>query len=250
MISIVHWPDNPSPAAVFNIDYDPANYRIGTYDAVKNRYIEFGDGLKMEPGRSYWILAREGLIVNLNGVPVSTDTEVYVALDYNTNTSNGWNMIAPPNDADYFWANVQVVEDVGGVLTPRGTVQALGDPNPYIDARLWRWVNGDYTSDTPDMDSLLEMTAYAGYWVRAKQPNVYLMFEQTARASLGLPDTMVARAWHKTKAWLANLNIFSQEAVAVDDDTPPMPMGGLDSNDVEPVFGGCYIEIARDFDPF
>ncbi|MBW2177944.1 MAG: hypothetical protein JRH03_13530, partial [Deltaproteobacteria bacterium] len=71
MISIVHWPDNPAPQAVFSIDYNPANYRIGTWDPEQGRYIEFGDGLEMEPGTAYWILAREGLVVNFNGIPVS-----------------------------------------------------------------------------------------------------------------------------------------------------------------------------------
>ena len=67
-------------------------------------------------------------------------------------------------------------------------------------------------------------------------------------SSLGMPETLVAKAWHKTKIWLSNLNIFSQEAVAVDNDTPPMPMGVLDSNDVEPVFQGCFIETVNNFD--
>jgi List-Bact-rpt repeat protein/parallel beta helix pectate lyase-like protein/thrombospondin type 3 repeat protein len=242
MISIVHWPDNPSPTAVFNIDYDPANYRIGTYDAMTGSYIEFGEGLEMEPGRCYWILAREGLTVNFNGIPVSLTADVYVALDYNTNTNNGWNMVAPPNDADYYWRNVQVVQDVAGTLTPRGTLESLADDNPYIDRRLWRWENGDYVSDTPDTDFNAEMTAYAGYWVEAKQANVFLMFEPAARVtSLGMPQTMLAQAWHKTKTWLSNLELFDREAIA-DNDRPPMPPAGLDENSVDPVIEGCYIE--------
>jgi len=36
----------------------------------------------------------------------------------------------------------------------------------------------------------------------------------------------------------------------VDDDTPPMPMGVLDSNDVDPVFQGCFVEIASDLNQF
>ena len=46
MISIVHWPDKPSPDKVFNIKYDPKIYKIGTYDPVYGRYIEFGPDLK------------------------------------------------------------------------------------------------------------------------------------------------------------------------------------------------------------
>jgi len=28
----------------------------------------------------------------------------------------------------------------------------------------------------------------------------------------------------------------------VDNDTPPMPMGVLDNNNVDPVFQGCFVE--------
>jgi hypothetical protein len=241
MISVVHWPDDPSPEKVFNIDYDPRNYRIGTYDAGNNRYIEADDDLEMEPGRSYWILAREGLTINFRGVPVSMTDSVYVALDYNRNTGNGWNMVAPPNNADYLWGNVWVVEEVGGVLVDIDTVQSLGASNPYIDWQLWRWESGAYKSDTPDNPNLA-MEAYAGYWVKARQANVFLRFDPGARvASLGRPEILMAGVWKKTKTWLSNLNIFSNEAVAEGDDTPPMPMGMLDDHTVDPVFQGCFI---------
>ena len=247
MISIVHWPDKPSPKAVFGIDYDPRNYRIGTYDALNSRYIEFGNNLEMEPGRSYWILAREGLTINFSGIPVSQAFEVYVALDYNSNTSNGWNMVAPPNGT-YYWGDVRVVEAIDGTLVDRGAVQGLADDNLYIDRRLWRWENGHYHSNTPDTDPLQVMAVYAGYWVKARQANVFLRFDPGAQiSSLGLPEILMAGIWKKTQTWFSNLNIFSNEAVAEDDDTPPMPMGGLDDNSVDPVFQGCFIEITSDF---
>lgn len=247
MISIVHWPENMSPEAVFNIEYDRRNYLIGTYDAVNNRYIEFDNGLEMEPGRSYWILAREGLTIDFSGIPVILADDVYVALNYNASTGNGWNMVAPPNDAEYYWANVKVVEEIDGVLIDRETVQNLADDNLYIDRQLWRWENGHYHSDTPDTDPNLAMEAYAGYWVKARQANVFLRFEPGARvASLGKPEILMAGIWKKTKTWLSNLNIFSKEAVAGDDNTPPMPMGTLDDNTADPVFQGCFIEITND----
>ena len=250
MISIVHWPNDPSPTAVFNIDYDPSNYRIGTYDALSGSYIEFGEGLEMEPGRCYWILAREGLTVNFDGIPVSLTIEVYVALDYNTNTANGWNMVAPPNNADYYWGDIQVVEDVAGTLTPRGTVQSLSDDNPYIDRRLWRWESGAYVSDTPETDPPPVMAAYEGYWVKAKQANIYLRFDPgTQIAALVQSDNLLARTWHKAATLLSVLNVFSQEAVA-DNDSPPMPMGGFDDNTVDPVFQGCFIETVNSFNAF
>ena len=69
MISVVHWPDNPDPQTVFNINYDPNNYRIGAWDPEQNKYIEFGKGLEIEPGRAYWVLTRDPLVVNFSGVP-------------------------------------------------------------------------------------------------------------------------------------------------------------------------------------
>ena len=160
-------------------------------------------------------------------------------------------MVAPPNDVTYSWGDVQVVEATDGVLIDRGTIQSLGEGNPYIDWRLWRWENGEYVSDTPESDPFQVMETYKGYWVNVKQSGVLLQFDPLLLPSfIGEPETLVAKAWHKTRTWLADLNIFSKEAVAVDNDTPPMPMGGLDSNDVEPVFQGCFIEITGDFDRF
>jgi Bacterial Ig-like domain/FG-GAP-like repeat/Right handed beta helix region len=255
MVSFVQWPDDPRAEVVFGdemaSDYD-GNYRIGTYNADRGAYDEYGTGrLMVVPGRGYWFLAREGLDTIVDGVPVSLSAQVYIALDYNSVTLDGWNMVGPPNGADYLWGDVEVVEDVAGTLTPRGTVQSLLEDNPYIDRRLWRWEGGAYASDTPDTDPTLVMTAYEGYWVKAKQANVYLRFDPGVQqtAALDQSDTLLARTWHKASTLLSVLNFFSQEAVA-DNDTPPMPMGGLDDNTVDPVFQGCFIEIVDDFDRF
>jgi Right handed beta helix region len=255
MVSFVQWPDDPRAEVVFGdemaSDYD-GNYRIGTYNADRGAYDEYGTGrLMVVPGRGYWFLAREGLDTIVDGVPVSLSAQVYIALDYNSVTLDGWNMVGPPNGADYLWGDVEVVEDVAGTLTPRGTVQSLLEDNPYIDRRLWRWEGGAYASDTPDTDPTLVMTAYEGYWVKAKQANVYLRFDPGVQqtAALDQSDTLLARTWHKASTLLSVLNFFSQEAVA-DNDTPPMPMGGLDDNTVDPVFQGCFIEIVDDFNSF
>ena len=246
MVSFVQWPDDPRAEAVFGddlgTDYD-GNYRIGTYNANRGVYDEYGTGrLMVVPGRGYWFLARSGLDTVVDGVPVSLSTDVYTALDYNTDTQDGWNMVGPPNGADYLWGNVQVVVDDGQSLTVVGSVQSLADDNPYIDRRLWRWESGTYASDTPETDPSFVMAAYAGYWVKAKQAGVLLRFDPGVQiASLNASENLLARIWHKSSTWLSNLSIFSQEAIA-DSDTPPMPMGGLDSNTVDPVFQGCFVE--------
>lgn len=113
--------------------------------------------------------------------------------------------------------------------------------------QLWRWENGRYNSDTPDTDPNLTLDAYSGYWVKARQANVFLRFDHGARiASLGESEILAAGLWKKTKAWFSNLNVFSNEAVAEGDETPPMPMGRLDDNTVDPVFQGCFIGAISD----
>jgi hypothetical protein len=92
------------------------------------------------------------------------------------------------------------------------------------------------------------MAFYKGYWVKARQANVFLRFEPGARiASQGRSEILMAVIWKKTTTWLQNLKLFSGEAVAEDDATPPMPMGGVDDDSVDAVFQGCFIEIASDY---
>jgi len=35
------------------------------------------------------------------------------------------------------------------------------------------------------------------------------------------------------------------QTARADNDSPPMPMEGLDSNTVDPVFQGCFIDISE-----
>jgi len=252
MISIVHWPNDPSPTAVFNIDYDPNNYRIGTYNALTGSYIEFGDGLEMEPGKSYWILAREGLVVNFNGIPVSLIHDIEVSLHVKEAAGNGWNMIAPPNDVNYLWGDVQVGRFVEG--SPSLTVApiSLSDADPtvdtLIDRRIWQWEEGAYVSYLPADN--LEMQSYSGYWVNAKLDGVYLVFAVSAQvAGLSTPGNTMLAVKGKVMQWLKSWMPETRTAIA-DNDSPPMPMGGLDDNTVDSVFQGCFIEITGDFDSF
>ncbi len=247
MVSFVQYPDDPRAEAVFGDDLTgdySGNYRIGTYNAAQSSYDEYGNGtLTVEPGRAYWFMARDGLDTVVEGVPVSLDTEIYVALYYNPNTQDGWNMVGPPNQSNYLWGDVQVVVDDGQALTPVGSIAGLADDNPYIDRHLWRWEDGIYNADTPDTDPSQTMAAYSGYWVRAKRTNVLLRFDpsvqQASQSSIHVP---MARLWNKLSTRLAHIDIFIGEAVAVDNDSPPQPMGGLeDENEVDPVIEGCFI---------
>ncbi|HID30500.1 MAG TPA: LamG domain-containing protein, partial [Desulfobacterales bacterium] len=71
MISFLHWPYDPVATSVFDVDYGTNDFRIGTYDAASGDYAEYDGNLKVKPGRAYWVLARVGLDVMLEGIPVS-----------------------------------------------------------------------------------------------------------------------------------------------------------------------------------
>jgi hypothetical protein len=236
MISIVHWPDDPSPEAVFNIHYDPRYYRIGTYDPELGAYLEIDDGLEIEPGRSYWMLAREGLQVNFNGIPVSKLHDIEVCLHYNPESGNGWNMIAPPNEANYAWGDVLVGvwnEDTDEFIEPVAIASLTDDT--IIDRSIWEWQAGSYVPYQNTDDFVLQ--PYKGYWVKAVKTGAYLVFPEYAQTAQSQASSMVASS-------------SARGTAAEDGGSPPMPMGALTEDTTENIFSGCFIEIVSDFNSF
>jgi uncharacterized repeat protein (TIGR02543 family) len=232
MISIIHWPDDPSPRKVFKIRYDPRYYKIGTYDPVAGQYIEFSDGLEIEPGRSYWMLAREGLSVNFNGIPVSKAVPIEVCLHHNGSATapDGWNMIAPPNDANYRWGVVEVGvwNEETSEFIAAVPISTLAD-DTIIDRRVWEWNAGTYVSYMNNTDFVLER--YKGYWVKSVKEGAYLVFPDLVQIARFESSNGVAVS--KTRG-----------VVAKDGDAPPMPMGALEDNETDRFFSsGCFVEI-------
>jgi hypothetical protein len=247
MVSFVQWPDDPAAESVFGVDTLDAdyaeNFRIGTYDPGTGgtQYVECGNGLKVEPGRAYWVLARNGLDVLVNGVPVSQSHDIEVKLLYNSSTGNGWNMVGCPNNVGYFWEDVEVLEyDANGniVFGPEAII-LLPDNNPYIDKRLWRWENGSYYADTLFMD------AYEGYWVKARKPGVFLRFSTSAQAGLSDPGTRLANLMHAGKRSLNLWPFTPRSAIAEDGESPPRPMAnfGSDTKGQDPFGAACFIDM-------
>jgi hypothetical protein len=243
MVSFVQWPDNSTASSVFDVTYDKKNFRIGTYDPTKNSggYVEYGSSLKIEPGKAYWFLARDGLPITVNGIPVSLMDDIDVGLLYNSSNGNGWNMIGCPNAANYNWDDVQVIEynpNDGSIVFGPTAISDLPDPNDYIDKRLWRWESGTYYSDTTLMEK------YEGYWVKVKKANVFLRFRESVQiASISNPGTMFARLLSNGKRWMKRWVLTPQVAIADSDDSPPRPMGDFSTVSPESV-GGCFIAEA------
>jgi len=246
MVSFVQWPDDPAAESVFGVDALAANYassfKIGTYDPGTSspQYVECGSGLEIEPGRAYWVLARNGLEVTVNGVWVSQIHDIEVKLRYNSNIGDGWNMIGCPNHAGYFWEDVEVLEyDANGNIVFGPTaVLLLPDINPYIDKRLWRWENGFY------YDDVIFMEPYEGYWVRAKKPGVFLRFPTGAQAGLSDPHTRLANFLYVGKRYLSVWPFTSRSAIADDGETPPRPPAsfGSGSTGKDPLGNACFID--------
>lgn len=241
MISIVHWPDTPKPASVFKLKYDKRYYKFGTYDPVAGKYIEFNESLEVKPGRAYWMLAREGLQINYDGVPVALNVDIELCLHYNPATGNGWNMIAPPNEADYLWGDVQVGvsnEATAEIIEPKNITTLTDDT--IIDRRIWEWKEGVYVSHLP-ADGF-SMMRYKGYWIKANKEGAYLVFPQSAQQVAGLSKRPSIRVvWMKNRLQKLKKVLFGMNEAMADNDTPPMPMGALQDNDTENIFESCFV---------
>jgi uncharacterized repeat protein (TIGR02543 family) len=240
MVSFVQWPDDPSGKETFG-PADTTRFRIGSYDPDfgSGGYREYGDDFEIFPGRSYWLLARNGLNPTIEGVKVSTTTDIDIALYYNTATANGWNMIGCPNEADYNWNDIEVVEydDDGNIVSGPTAVADLNDANDVIDKGLWRWDSGSYASDTTRLE------AYSGYWVKVKKENVFLRFPADKQVARGLgARTLIADLFGTARNWLEKNLPAPKTAMADSGDSPPMPPAALGSaTGSSSGSGGCFI---------
>ncbi|OQX22974.1 MAG: hypothetical protein BWK80_28470, partial [Desulfobacteraceae bacterium IS3] len=222
MVSFVHLPDNPAPEQVFGVgDYDTTLFRIGAYNPIKGGYDEYGSGLgNVEPGKAYWVFSRNEHTIRFRGIPVSKTHEIEIALSYNPDVEKGsWNMIGCPNDVNYDWNKVQVLQydDNGEIVKEPVPVEK----NDLVEKKLWEWKNGTYNYDY----DISTMVRNEGYWVKVKQKNVFLKFPKAARTQGNAEN--------------------ARQAASRYDDSPPSPIssftGGSESR-VSEGGGGCFID--------
>lgn len=252
-------PDIVALLSEFVGEYDPRFFRIGGWDPELGEYVEFTDELVVFPGRAYWFLAREGLMPEFPGVPVSRDADVNVNLFFSEDKQTGWNQIASPNDADYRWGDVQLVafeptDDPNEFRRSFGPVplSELPEDNPYIDLELWRFVEGAYISMLPgEAESVI--LGGEGYWVTAKRDNICLVFPKAAQDDLDAEETMMVRTLRNFRRFAAD-QLGPRTATAQSGSPPPMPMGELNAYDGPPRAdrvdsgggGACFINSASE----
>jgi len=194
LISIPYWPEQPEAETQFSqsiVGSYESNYKIATYDPEISAYVEYGNDLKIEPGRSYWFLARDGMSLQIQGITVTTASDIDIELWYQPATGDGWNMIGCPNHADYYWGELQVIEydNNGSIISgPFNISDTTSDVDDLIDRHLWYWEDSQYKSPSddsslPDYDFVMHPNT--GYWVHVNRPNVVLRFpKMTKKRSL------------------------------------------------------------------
>ncbi len=240
LMSFIQWPvdydflnivDTPTGA-----DTGMEDFKIGAYNPMTGDYAQYPD-LEIEPGRAYWILARYGMKLAMEGVFVSVDQDFQLNLLYNEESGNGWNMIGSPNSAYYSWVDVEVIEadDSGNIIYGPVPVSMLPDNNEYIDKRIWRWEGDGYVSDDSDV---FVIQPYEGVWVKSKKKNIALVFPVSSQAGL------FELAAIKGKEIIGRLfnRITPAYADTASGDSPPMPMGVSDGGDSGSDLG-CFIKV-------
>ena len=245
MLSFPVWPPDLSALAVIGPAiggiYDRDLFRIGFYDPEIGGYMELSEEMEIIPGRAYWIIAWNGLELEVNGSPVTLDRDVDVPLDVAPGTNLGWNMIASPTDGDYLWADVEViVRNAAGLIEP-GYPRRIGDLGPdngAIAPALHRWEDDGYKGDTERIRNR------TGYWVKALRRGVALRFPADARLAPSNtdPDAFTAQI-RRTGQWLKGSLSPSAAIAAEGGDRPPMPMAvfGEDVQTSNGGGGGCFI---------
>jgi hypothetical protein len=249
MVSFNYNPDNPHAPKVFGAQllggYNTDIYRIGTYDPIVGDYVEYGENLEITPGKAYWVYAKNGLDIRVDGTPVCKNDDIEIELLYNKDQMDGWNMIATPNNATYVWNDIEVVVSKDGY--PK-SVSTLSSDDDVISKRLWRWEDGSYLFYSPSPDSsdgrydssnpCLE--PHEGYWVRVNtekltdNEKIYLRFRANTQNDI-CPD---ARTVKSNKTSLS----YSQD----DDEYPPSPLNGFSKGNIKIIeegdSGGCFID--------
>jgi hypothetical protein len=250
MVSVTHWPKYPDAKFIFfdgnSIAFDPVIHELATYDPQTGQYqlVSANSSFVIEPGKSYWLATRQEMQISFEGVPVAREVAVDVELQY---SEGGWNMIAPPNSADYNWDDVQVVvynEDAEGNIISEepGTIGQLKINNNEsvisfgTSTGLWSWTDDGENGHYEEVSTLEKNK---GYWVKVNKKGVFLRFPA--------PETVLARKTESGKQWhwlTENLPSVRSAHAESGSEQPPLPPGMESSPSGEGGGGGCFIQNA------
>ncbi len=131
----------------------PEDWRAFDWDGS---FVEADGADAFEPGRGFWILAREAISVDRTVEPVSLNEQGAYEIDLRS----GWNLISNPFDIDVSWNRIQQVNG--------------------LDAALWQW--DERWQQTSTFTSAAEGTAF---YVRNREDLDVLTIPYPGLSTLG-----------------------------------------------------------------
>lgn len=167
--------------------------------------------------------------IQIQGIPVAKNSEIDIELWYNSATGNGWNMIGCPNNADYYWGQLKILEyDNNGSIQsgPFSLSDTVSGVDNLIDRRIWYWEDNAYTP----YDNLI-LQKNTGYWVHINKANVVLRFPISAQVSK-------KRSFQRTR----NNNLRKTDSSTI---YPPGPIDDLThykANNSAGIESACFIQ--------
>ncbi|MBC7288099.1 MAG: hypothetical protein H5T86_08680, partial [Armatimonadetes bacterium] len=215
-------------AALLNIR--PSELRLARWDPVQQQYRLYEQNptdslLQQEPGRGFWLMLTEPLLLNISGQPVQ-DASFSIPL------TTGWNQLGNPFDHDLRWQGVTVAA--------RGTQYTLSQSNNAGLTGDFAWIWDPY------LRSYQLVTEYEGFGLKTIKQNQGFWFLAYQPCELVLPGQAQSAAVRERRkvdiAWKLRLvarcgdvedhdnyiGVSSQAAVLNQIVTPPLPGPGVD----------------------
>ena len=171
-------PDNDNTASVYAEDWIVYQF----LPAINNyRKLELNDA--MQEGVGYWVITLDqGITVDVEG---EYPSNVDIVLGHPDNSP--WNLVGTPFRNNTAWADVQVIDTDGTVLslvetdpavTPGGSSSSLactiGHSSCIFASTAFRWNPTAGIYDTLTLSSGHNLSAFDGLWVYAKKADVAL----------------------------------------------------------------------------
>jgi hypothetical protein len=149
MISVPLYPEDPDPMAVLGDDlgeYIKSEWRLFRYDSSDGEFHEYPDVPNMTPGIAYWLIAKVGVKIDVEGELVDMENDFIIRIP------PGFFQLGCPFPFPVKWSEVKVRK--GNVTFP------IGDPgNEWISPFLWKYEGGE------DYVIAEKLEPWKGYWV-------------------------------------------------------------------------------------
>lgn len=139
------------------LEYDPANWKLGSWDPARLAYVSGRDLSSLEIARGYWYIASYHLSYTLHCLDITE--KVLVRL------KPGWNMVGNPFVRRVSWGSSLQVYQGGRIWNYDQLAKSEETP---LYPELWAWKQGEYGLAT-------ELEVGQGYWLRNRDQRDILL---------------------------------------------------------------------------